>query len=155
MRKGQGAVEYIIILGVIILIALIVVASLGGLGIFKFSSTAQTRTTEISNLLSDVAFSYVVNDCGSTQVSIKSTTNKRITAHNMTWYNSSGSSVCEVDFSDTTIRQSFVSFSNSSCTGLAGTAGESYDFDCTVRYKDADNVEHKKKISCEGSYEVS
>ncbi|MBD3312372.1 class III signal peptide-containing protein, partial [archaeon] len=44
-RKGQGAVEYIIILGVIILIALIVVASLGGLGIFDFSATAQARTT--------------------------------------------------------------------------------------------------------------
>ncbi len=155
MRKGQGAVEYIIILGVIILIALIVVASLGGLGIFKFSSTAQTRTTEISNLLSDVAFSYVVDDTGATQVSIKSTTNKRIVAHNMTWYNSTGGSTCEIDFGDSTVRQNYATFSNSSCSGLAGTAGESYEFDCTVRYKDANNIEHATKGTCEGFYEES
>lgn len=74
MRKGQGAVEYIIILGVIILIALIVVSSLGGLGIFQFSSSAQARTTEISNLLSDVAFTYRLDESGAAQVSVKQIT---------------------------------------------------------------------------------
>jgi len=155
MRQGQGAVEYIIILGVIILIALIVVASLGGLGIFKFSTTAQSRTTEISNQLSDVGFTYVLNDLGAAQVSIKSTTNKKITAHNMTWYNSTGDSVCIVDFSDSTVRQSYQTFSNSSCSGLAGTSGESYDFDCTVRYEDSNNIEHAVPGTCEGFYEES
>jgi len=153
MRRGQGAVEYIIILGVIILIALIVVASLGGLGIFNFSTTAQTRSTEISNLLSNVAFTYVLDDTGAVQVSIKSTTYKRITAHNMTWYNSSGTPVCYVLMTDTVIRQNFDTFGNSSCTDLAGTAGIAYDFDCTLKYKDANNIEHSVKGTCEGSYE--
>ena len=154
-RKGQGAVEYIIILGVIILIALIVVASLGGLGIFSFSAQAQTRTTEISNLLSDVAFQYVVDDSGAAQVSIKSTTYKRIVAHDMTWYDALGARVCEVNFTDTTVRQNFATFSNSSCDLIAGTAGESYDFDCTVRYKDSNNIEHAVRGPCEGFYEES
>ncbi len=155
MRKGQGAVEYIIILGVIILIALIVVASLGGLGIFKFSSTAQTRTTEISNQLSDVGFTYVLKSNGAVQVSIKSTTHKRVIAHNMTWYNSTGDAVCIIDFGDSTIRQEYQTFSNSSCTALAGTVGDSYDFDCTVRYKDSNNIEHATRGTCEGFYEES
>ena len=155
MRKGQGAVEYIIILGVIILIALIVVSSLGGLGIFKFSSTAQARTTEISNQLSDVGFRYVVRANGAVQVSIKSTVSKRVVAHNMTWYSATGSPICQIDFSDTTIRQNYVTFSNDSCPGLAGTAGDSYDFDCTVRYRDANGIEHATRGSCEGMYEES
>ena len=153
--RGQGAVEYIIILGVIILIALIVVASLGGLGIFSFSTQAQTRTTEISNLLSDVAFRYVVDDCGSVQVSLKSTTYKRVVAYNMTWYDSNDNQVCFIDMGATTVRQSFQTFSNSSCSSLAGTAGESYDFDCTVKYKDANNIQHAVRGSCEGVYEES
>ena len=155
MRKGQGAVEYIIILGVIILIALIVVASLGGLGIFNFSTTAQARSTEISNLLADVSFTYVLDDNGSVQVSIKSTTYKRVIAHNMTWYNAAGASNCEVDFTDTTVRQSFTTFSNRSCDLLAETAGNSFDFDCTVRYEDSNNVEHAVRGTCERLYEES
>ncbi len=153
MRKGQGAVEYIIILGVIILIALIVVSSLGGLGIFQFSSSAQARTTEISNQLADVSFTYVVGENGSVQTSIKSTTYKRIIADSMTWYDATGTSVCEVDFVDSTVRQNFVSFSNSSCTGLAGSAGENYDFDCTVRYTDSNDIYHQVRGTCEGFYE--
>ena len=153
MRIGQGAVEYIIILGVIILIALIVVASLGGLGIFDFSALAQTRTTEISNLMADVAFSYVLNDCGSVQVSIKSTTSKRIVAHNMTWYDALENRVCEVNFTDTTVRQDFVTFTNSTCTLLAGDPGEAYSFDCTIRYRDDNKIEHAVRGVCEGDYE--
>jgi len=155
MRKGQGAVEYIIILGVIILIALIVVASLGGLGIFKFSTTAQTRTTEISNRLSDVGFTYVLNDNGGVQVAIRSTVNKKIIAHNMSWYNSTGAEVCVVDFNDDFVTQAWSSYSNSSCPALAGTAGESYSFDCTVRYRDTLGIEHATKGTCEGYYEES
>jgi len=153
MRKGQGAVEYIIILGVIILIALIVVSSLGGLGIFQFSSSAQARTTEISNQLADVSFTYVLGENGSVQTSIKSTTYKRIIADSMTWYNATGTSVCEISFSDTVVRQNFVSFSNSTCTDLAGTAGENYEYDCTVRYQDANNINHAVRGTCEGFYE--
>ncbi len=155
MSKGQGAVEYIIILGVIILIALIVVSSLGGLGIFSFSAQAQTRTTEISNLLSDVAFTYVVDDTGSVQISIKSNTNKQVVAHNMTWYDASDNRVCEINFTESTIGQSFETFSNSSCSDLAGTAGETYSFDCTVRYEDSNNIEHAVRGLCEGAYEES
>jgi len=155
MRRGQGAVEYIIILGVIILIALIVVASLGGLGIFNFSTTAQTRSTEISNLLADVAFTYVLDDAGAVQVSVKSTTYKRVVAHNMTWYSATGASNCEIDMADSTVRQNFDTFLNDSCDLLAGTAGNAYDFDCTVRYQDANSVEHAVRGTCEGLYEES
>ncbi len=151
--KAQGAVEYIIILGVIIMIALVVVASLGGLGIFKFSTTAQTRTTEISNQLSDVALKTVVKYNGATQVSIRSNTNNKIVAHNMSWYNSSDAEVCFINFNDDTIRQNWKTYSNSSCTGLAGTAGDAYSFKCVVRYKDSSNLERAQVTSCEGIYE--
>jgi len=153
MRKGQGAVEYIIILGVIILIALIVVSSLGGLGIFQFSSSAQARTTEISNLLGDVSFTYRLDEAGAVQVSVKSMTYKSVVGYNMTWYDATGTSVCEISFSDTVVRQNFVSFSNSTCTDLAGTAGENYEYDCTVRYQDANNINHAVRGTCEGFYE--
>ena len=152
--RGQGAVEYIIILGVIILIALIVVSSLGGLGIFSFSTTAQARSTEISNLLADVGFQYVVKAGGSTQVAIKSTTSKRIIGYNMTWYDATGvTPICILNLTNSIIRQEFVSFSNSTCPDLAGTAGNSYSFDCTMRYQDANNVNHAVKGTCEGIYE--
>ncbi len=153
--KAQGAVEYIIILGVIILIALIVVASLGGLGIFKFSTTAQTRTTEIANRLSDVGLTYILNDNGGVQVAIRSTVNKNIIAYNLTWYNSTGGAVCIVDFGGDKVSQSWKTYSNSSCTALAGTAGDSYSFDCTIRYKDSLGMVHAVKGKCEGIYEES
>jgi hypothetical protein len=152
-NKGQGAVEYIIILGVIILIALIVVTSLGGLGIFNFSATAQKRTTEISNLLADVGFQYVVRSAGSVQVAVKSTTNKQIIAHNMTWYDALANPICQLNMTDTSVRQDFVTFGNGSCALLAGNAGESYVFDCTMRYRDTNGVEHAVMGTCEGRYE--
>ena len=155
VKKGQGAVEYIIILGVIILIALIVVASLGGLGIFDFSTSAQVRTTEISNRLSDVAFTYVLDDCGSVQVSIKSNTNKKITAYSMYWYNATGGTECTVDFGSATIRQNYQTYSNSSCGGLSGTAGNTYEFDCTMNYQDNNGIDHSVRGVCEGYYEES
>src|SRR6056297_674487 len=154
-KKGQGAVEYIIIIGVIILIALIVVASLGGLGIFDFSTSAQVRTTEISNRLEDVAFTYVVDDNGSVQVSLKSNTNKKITAYSMYWYNNTGGTECIVDFGNAVVRQKYQTFSNNSCSGLAGIAGETYEFDCTMNYEDNNGISHSVRGVCEGYYEES
>ena len=71
----------------------------------------------------------------------------------MTWYNAAGASNCEIDFADTTVRQNFDTFTNSSCDLLAGTPGNAYDFACTVRYQDANSVEHAVRGTCEGLYE--
>ena len=151
--RGQGAIEYIIILGVVIMIALVVVASLGGLGIFKFSTTAQLRATEILNQLSDVAVKTVVRSTGAAYVSIRSNTNNKIIAHSMSWYNSSDAEVCIIDFGDTTVGQSWTTYSNTSCPGLSGKVGEAYSFTCTIWYIDAAGIKRSPKITCEGYYE--
>ncbi len=153
--KAQAAVEHIIILGIIILIALIVVGSLGGFGISEFSMQASQRTTEISGLLGDVALKYIIGDNGAVQINIRirSQTSSRITAHNFSITNSTGG-VCWIFMNDDTVGQQYKSYSNVSCADvLGGTAGEAYSFDCTLKYKDSANIEHSKAGKCEGDYE--
>ncbi len=153
MRKGQGAVEYIIILGVIILIALIVVGSLGGFGIFDFSQTATQRTNEISNLLADVGLKWVIGSNGAVQVSIRSQTSESVVAHNMSITNSSGGS-CWILMNNEIVRQQYKSYSNTSCGSIiSGTAGEAYSFICTLKYQDSSQIEHSKVGSCSGTFE--
>ena len=100
-----------------------------------------------------MTFTYTLDDNGRVQVSIKLTTYRRVIAHNMTWYNATGAINCEIEFNDTNIKQTFTTFSNSSCNLLSGTTGNTYDFDCTVRYQDSNNIEHVVRGNCKGIYE--
>jgi|GEM_PF-7106321 len=88
--RGQGSIEYIIILGVIIVIALIVVSSIGGFNIFSFSTTSSVRINEISNLLYDVALKYSLNSNGGLQANLKTSTIKTADNTTLTIYSNDG-----------------------------------------------------------------
>ena len=117
---------------------------------------AGQRTTEISGLLADVALRYVITDTGATQVSIRSQTNEYVTAGDFeVRHVSTDALLCNVSLSATTVRQTFQTFSNSSCPLAAGTAGDSYSFTCVVKYTDASGISHSVQGRCEADWERS
>ncbi len=147
--RSQGAIEYIIILGVIILIALIVVSSIGGFGIIDFSNAVSVRTNEISHLLDDVAIKYAITDKGLVQANLKSNVYEQINHANLTIKSADGKE-CNLSFG--VVRNRWV-LSSTKCSFLNGTVKEQFEFNCTVKYVGPDGIVHKKSGLCSGFFE--
>jgi hypothetical protein len=147
--RGQGAVEYIIILGLIILIALIVVGSLSGFNITNFVLGEKERANEISHLLQDVAFRYSMMQNGYLQASARLNTASFIGQANLTIRK--GSDNCTVIIQELTPDDWVTNDTN--CDFLAGNVGSTYQINCTVSYVDEGGLLHKKTGLCIGVYE--
>ena len=144
--KGQGAVEYLIILAVVILIALVIVSVLYSLGIFKFRNKVETNSNDISNLLEDVSLSHTINKEGYTQIALRSVTDQKVTIYNFTIGG------CLFEFNSTTLTTSWQVFKKS-CPGVLGKAGDMYDLKCTLTYNDSLGITHSTSGRCKGFYE--
>jgi hypothetical protein len=147
--RGQGAVEYIIILGVIVLVSLVVVASIGGFNIFDFAVEGEISTSEISNQLRDVGVQYAVASDGGVQLNVKSNKNKEVTCTNVTIYGPEGQE-CNLEFDE--VKDEWV-FESKACSFLNGSVGSVYRLNVTVSYVDDSGLTHKKKGELVGKYE--
>ncbi len=148
--KGLGTIEYIIILGIIILTGLIIIGEMGGFGIFNFNITSKT-TTKINALLEDIELKYSINNKGIIQASIKSQ-NEEIIARNLSI--TTAINTCWVFMKDEAIGQNYKIYSNTTCTNeLRGITGETYNYACTINYMDSAGIEQSKTGTCEGNYE--
>ncbi len=143
MKKGQGAVEYIIILGVVILIALIVVSNISGFNIFKLSQTSQIKTNEITNLLGDISLKYSINQNGYVQSSVKS--NVYANAQNVTFYING----CKIYFGDIDNKWKL----NSTSCSISGNVGEEYEYNCSISFTDPSGLFHNEHGVCKGIFE--
>ncbi len=143
MRVGQGAVEYIIILGVIILFALIISGTIGGLNINFFKTSASVRTNEISNLLDEISLKYSVDLNGYAQVSIMPLID--VSEVNVSINN------CNLTFNELITEKWFTK--SKLCSNLKGLSGGKYSFNCTISYVDETGLTHKESGLCKGVYE--
>jgi len=146
MRRAQGSFEYIIILAVIILIALVIVSALSSFGIFGFRNRLEENSNEINNLIRDVSVSYAVKDTGYTQVGLRSVLDSKVTMYNFTIGG------CLFEINGTLLFNSWQLFTRN-CTGLTGTAGYNFDYSCVITYKDAKGIQHDDTGRCYGFYE--
>ena len=146
MKKGQGSFEYIIILAVIILIALVIVSALSGIGIFQFRNSVEENANEINNLIQDVGIEYAVKKDGYTQVGLRSVVNSKVIIYNFTIGG------CLFDLNGTELFQSWRTYAQN-CSGISGRAGDSYDFNCILGYMDSIGIHHRDAGRCYGFYE--
>jgi len=149
MRSGQGSIEYIIILGVIVLVALVVVTSIGGFGIFDFSAKSEVRVNEIIDQLGAVGFTQTIDNNGYVQASLNTYTIRQASSAVLVIRSRTGE---ECNLSAGTINSEWVTVS-SMCLFLNGTVSDSYNFNCSVQYVDDKNLTHKAYASCQGFYE--
>ena len=146
MMKGQGSFEYVIILAVIILITLVVVSALGNIGIFQFRNSAEENANEINNLIQDVSVTYAIRSDGYTQVGLRSVVNSKVIIYNFTIGG------CLFNLNSTELYTSWKTY-NRNCSGISGRPGDSYDFSCTINYKDSNGIIHGDTGRCFGFYE--
>ncbi|MBD3312696.1 class III signal peptide-containing protein [archaeon] len=146
MKKAQGSFEYIIILAVVILIALVIVSSLSAFGVFGFRNRLQENANEINNLIRDVSVSYAIRDTGYTQVALASVLDSKVTIYNITIGG------CLFELNGTELYTSWHNYERN-CSALTGEAGESYDYTCTISYIDAKGILHRDVGRCFGFYE--
>ena len=144
--KGQGSFEYIIILAVIILIALVIVSALGDIGILRFRNSVEENANEINNILQDISVSYAIRSDGYTQIALRSVVNRQVVIYNVTIGG------CLFDFNSTELFTSWQTYSRN-CSGISGRAGESYDLNCIIGYKDSVQIMHRDSGRCFGFYE--
>lgn len=144
--RAQGSVEYIIILAVVILIALVIVGALSAFGIFGFRDRLESNANEINNLIRDVSVSYAIRDTGYTQVGIRSVLDSKVTAYNFTIGG------CLFRLNATMLSTTWKTYSQN-CTGISGTAGDNYNFKCVIAYTDAKGITHQDTGECYGFYE--
>ncbi|MBN2014246.1 MAG: class III signal peptide-containing protein [Candidatus Altiarchaeota archaeon] len=139
-RKGQASVEYLVILAVVLIIALVVVAALGGfinIGGRAGSQASQTywRTAEIG--LAD----WVMSSAGNDTLVIKNNMDYRIRVVNVTLIGVGGAeAVVNVDLSPGATAT--VSRAWSTCT-----SGNPFSYDVTFEYTNLDyNITGKSFI---------
>jgi hypothetical protein len=146
MKRSQGSFEYIIILAVIILIALIIVGSLSSFGIFTFRNKLQENANEINNLIRDVSVSYAISHTGYTQLGLRSVVDSKVIVYNVTIGG------CLFDLNSTELYTSWMTYEKN-CSGLWGIAGNNYDYSCSICYIDSKGILHKDAGRCFGFYE--
>jgi len=144
--RAQGSVEYIIILAVVILIALVIVGALSAFGIFGFRDRLESNANEINNLIRDVSVSYAIRDTGYTQVGVRSVLDSKVTVYNFTIGG------CLFKLNATMLSTSWRTYSQN-CSGISGTASDSYNFKCVIAYTDAKGITHQDTGECYGFYE--
>ncbi len=147
--RSQSAVGYVVIFGVIIILALIIVSAITD---FNFSSRGgknNVKSNEIIHLLGDVSFKYSINSDGVVYATIKSNVEEYIPSVNLSFRK--GSENCTLVFNDVTSSR-WVS-NKSECYDLSGTTGRRYKFNCTISYVDEEGLYHRKRGECLGYYE--
>lgn len=149
MRLGQGAIEYLIILGVLSLIALVVVAAYSGFNIIGAMSTTEARLSEIQNLLSDVSLRYAINSNGGVQASVMSVKHSHVTNTRLKIISGSGEE-CNLSFGVVTGKQKT---NNSDCSFLNGSVSDSYSFKCVLNYTEPTGISRGVVSVCKGIYE--
>lgn len=144
--RAQGSFEYVIILAVIILIALVIVSALSAFGIFSFRNRIEENANEINNLIRDVSVSYAIRDNGYTQVGFRSVLDSKVTVYNFTIGG------CLFELNSTDLYTSWITFERN-CSALTGIAGNNFDYSCIIHYSDAKGIEHRDAGRCYGFYE--
>ncbi len=144
--RNQGSTEYVIILSVIIIFALIIALAINSLGVFDLRNKLITNTNEINNLLRDVSVSYAINEAGLTQVALRSNVNYKVIIYNFTIGG------CLINFNSTILQNDWITYSYN-CSGIIGKAGYQYDLSCTLFYKDNNGIIHGDTGRCIGFYE--
>ncbi len=147
--KAQGAVEYIIILSLIIIISLIIAGNLGMLRLPSFAIASRGKMSEINQLLNEVAVRYSLSSSGLLQASVIILSSDDIRTVNLTF--KKGTDKCNVVIRGTNYKH-WVSASNT-CEFLTGESGNQYSFNCTVSYVSPDGLTIKRKGLCSGVYE--
>ncbi len=146
MVRGQGAVEYIIIFAIVILIALIIVSVIYSLNLFNFKDKVEDNSNEINNLIKDVSLSYVIKSDGFTQVGFRSVVDSKVIINNFTIGG------CLFELNNSYLYDSWITFSRN-CSGISGKTGEVYDFKCVLSYNDSIGFNHRTVGRCFGFYE--
>lgn len=149
MRQGQGSIEYLIILGVLSLVALILIAAYSGFNLFGAMTTTEARLSEIQNLLSDVSLSYAINSKGRVQASVMSTKHSHITNAKLKIISNSGDE-CNLSFGAVTNKRKV---NTSKCLFLNGSVKDSYDFKCVLNYTEPTGITRGVVSICKGIYE--
>ncbi len=146
MRRAQGSFEYIIILAVVVLIALVIISALSAFGIIDLRNKAEVNVNEINNLIQDVAVSYAINWNGYVQASFRSVVNARVVIYNFTISN------CLFELNATELTSSWQAFGHK-CNSIRGVPGDRYYYDCSITYLDSVDILHSNTGVCYGFFE--
>ncbi len=143
MRKGQGATEYLIILAVVIIIALIVVSAMGGIP--GIGTGAGERASQAYWASQDVAITtYAISDDGATDdltMVLKNNLRNQVRVDDVRFTSAGTTTV--VDVGNVTIATGGTTTITDTDVGALCTAGNSYDFQVTIYYVDtATNAGH-------------
>ncbi len=147
--RYQGSIEYVIILGLIILITFIIISNINGLNIASFKIGDKSRTSEINLMLNEVSVRYSLSFNGLLQASAIVLSASDIEGVNLTF--KQGDDECRVH-----MQTNYKHWSNGSnaCSFLTGVSGDRYSFNCSVSYLNPDtNLVIKKSGVCFGVYE--
>ncbi|HLE05831.1 MAG TPA: hypothetical protein VI790_00605, partial [Candidatus Nanoarchaeia archaeon] len=84
--RAQGAVEYTMILGVIIIITVVVAFTITNIGTFDFITGTENRLNDIENLLSDVMIQKNIRSNGFIEAGLMSFRFPLVTDANITFF---------------------------------------------------------------------
>lgn len=147
--RAQGAIEYIVILGLVIIVALIITAAFGGFNFLSFSIAGKESINEISHLMEDIAFSYKINEIGLVEASAR--LNKYVEIDNVNLTIKKGGDECVVSLYSLYLNELVVN--STRCDFLNGIVGRRFSYNCTISYIDDLGLLRKKKGLCIGIYE--
>ncbi len=147
--RAQGAVEYTMILGVIIIITVVVAFTITNIGTFDFITGTENRLNDIENLLSDVMIQKNIRSNGFIEAGLMSFRFPLVTDANITFF-SEFDEPCKILIG--TVRTEWV-INSTECPTVAGPLGTAYSLRCVVSYVDPQNIIRSNTGVCKGIYE--
>lgn len=147
--RAQGAVEYTMILGVIIIITVVVAITITNLDSLSFITGTENRLNEIENLLSEVMLQKNIRSNGFIEASLMSFRYPIVTEANITFF-SEFDEPCKILIG--TVRSEWVT-NSTACPEIAGPIGNAYALKCVVSYVDPQNIIRSNTGVCKGIYE--